>query len=166
MIRKVEKVHTFIDYYKNKVTLSFADHPFSKHPKHVWVVCKYKDQWLLTKHKERGLEFPGGKVEDGETAEQGAIREIQEETGGVIDSIHYIGQYYVAGKKEHVIKNVYFAKIKQLIEQHTYFETEGPVLLKEIPKNVRHNKLFSFIMKDDVLSRSMDQINKKYIRST
>jgi len=108
MIRKVEKVHKFIDYYKNEVTLSFADHPFSKEPKHVWIICKYRDKWLLTKHKERGLEFPGGKVEHGETAEQGAIREITEETGGVVDHIHYIGQYYVAGKKDHVIKNSYW----------------------------------------------------------
>ena len=165
MIRKVDSVHKFIDYYKNEVTLSFADHPFSKEPKHVWIICKYRDKWLLTKHKERGLEFPGGKVEHGETAEQGAIREITEETGGVVDHIHYIGQYYVAGKKEHVIKNVYFATIKKLVEQPTYFETEGPVLLKEIPENVKHNHLFSFIMKDDVLSKSMTHIKKKYIQS-
>lgn len=155
-------VYTFIDYYKNKVTLSFENHPFSKQPKHVWVICKYKDQWLLTKHKERGLEFPGGKVEPGETALQGAIREIHEETGGIVDSIHYIGQYYVAGKKEHVIKNVYFAKVKQLVKQPTYYETEGPVLLMDIPHDVKNRQSFSFIMKDDVLPRSMDVIREKY----
>src|SRR5699024_2819575 len=138
----------------NEVTLSFADHPFSKQPKHVWTICKYKDKWLLTKHKERGLEFPGGKVEEGETAEQGAIREIHEETGGVVDRIYYVGQYFVAGKKDHVIKNIYFAKVKQLVKQPTYFETEGPVLLKEIPKNIKCNKQFSFIMKDDVLPQA------------
>jgi len=158
-------VHKFIDYYKNEVTLSFADHPFSKEPKHVWIICKYEDRWLLTQHKERGLEFPGGKVEAGETAEQGAIREIHEETGGVVEHIDYIGQYYVAGKKEHVIKNVYFAKIKELIEQPMYFETEGPVLLEEIPEDVKYDHLFSFMMKDDVLPISMSQIKKKYIQS-
>ncbi|HLQ98072.1 MAG TPA: nucleoside triphosphatase YtkD [Candidatus Dormibacteraeota bacterium] len=158
-------MHKFIDYYKNEVTLSFADHPFSKEPKHVWIICKYEDRWLLTQHKERGLEFPGGKVEAGETAEQGAIREIHEETGGVVEHIDYIGQYYVAGKKEHVIKNVYFAKIKELIEQPMYFETEGPVLLEEIPEDVKYDHLFSFMMKDDVLPISMSQIKKKYIQS-
>lgn len=156
-------MHKFIDYYKNEVTLSFADHPFSKEPKHVWIICRYKNKWLLTQHKERGLEFPGGKVEVGETAEQGAIREIHEETGGVVEHIDYIGQYYVAGKKEHVIKNVYFAKIKKLVKQPMYYETEGPVLLKEIPKDVKYNKLFSFIMKDDVLPKSLVQIKKKHI---
>lgn len=164
-IRKVDTVHKFIDYYKNEVTLSFADHPFSKEPKHVWVICRYKDKWLLTKHKERGLEFPGGKVEAGETAEQGAIREIYEETGGKVDSIHYIGQYYVNGKKEHVIKNVYFAQISKLVEQPMYFETEGPVLIQEIPENIKENKKYSFMMKDEVLPKSMLQIKKRNIPS-
>ncbi|UTW70910.1 NUDIX domain-containing protein [Anaerobacillus sp. HL2] len=29
--------------------------------------------------KDRGLEFPGGKIEKGETADQAALREINEE---------------------------------------------------------------------------------------
>lgn len=162
-MKVVETVYKFIDFYKNEVTLSFVDHPFSKHPKHVWVICKYADKWLLTYHKERGLEFPGGKVEAGETAEQGAVREVKEETGGVIERICYVGQYFVAGKREQVIKNVYFAEIKELMEQTTYFETDGPVLITEIPQNVKHNKLFSFIMKDDVLSHSMQQIKDRFL---
>ena len=44
--------------------------------KHVWVVCRYGDQWLLTHHLRRGLEFPGGKVELGETPEEAAVREF------------------------------------------------------------------------------------------
>ena len=148
----------FKDYYKNEVQLSFEDHPFSKTPKHVWVICRYKGQWLLTKHKERGLEFPGGKVEHGETAEQAAIREVHEETGGIVEQIHYIGQYYVDGRKDYVIKNVYFAIINRLIEEESYYETDGPVLLSEIPSNVNRNRAYSFIMKDQVLDYSMDYI--------
>ena len=35
-----------------------------------------RDQWLLTHHLRRGLEFPGGKVELGETPEEAAVREF------------------------------------------------------------------------------------------
>ncbi|MHA6252300.1 RNA deprotection pyrophosphohydrolase [Oceanobacillus sp. CAU 1775] len=145
----------FKDFYKNEVQLSFENHPFSKSPKHVWVICRYKGRWLLTKHKERGLEFPGGKVEEGETAEQAAIREVHEETGGIVEEIHYIGQYYVDGKRDYVIKNIYFAKINRLIEQETYYETDGPELLDNIPKDVKENKGYSFIMKDDILGHAL-----------
>lgn len=153
---------TFIDYYHNEVKLSFQDHPFSKCPKHVWVICKFNDKWLLTKHKERGFEFPGGKVEEGETPREAAIREVKEETGGLIDCISYIGQYYVAGKTGDTIKNIYYAHIKNLVKQETYFETNGPLLLDDLPQNVRRDRRYSFIMKDDVLTKSLDFISRRY----
>lgn len=150
----------FKDFYKNEVQFSFEDHPFSKTPKHVWVICRYKGKWLLTKHKERGLEFPGGKVETGETAEQAAIREVHEETGGIVEQIYYIGQYYVNGRKDYVIKNVYFAIINHLIEQESYFETDGPILLPKIPNDVTQNRAYSFMMKDQILVYAMEYIKK------
>src|SRR5699024_9134910 len=112
----------------NKVTLSFKDEPFSKNPKHVFIICTYQNKWLLTKHSDRGLEFPGGKVEEGETAEMAAKREVMEETGGKVNKLTYIGQYKVYGKSETIIKNIYKAEIDSLEEQDTYYETDGPVL--------------------------------------
>jgi 8-oxo-dGTP diphosphatase len=56
------EIMTFKDYYDNTVQLSFTDHPFSLDPRHVWVLCRFKEQWLLTEHPRRGIEFPGGKV--------------------------------------------------------------------------------------------------------
>lgn len=155
---------TFLDYYQNEVKLSFLDHPFSASPKHVWVICSYQNKWLLTKHKERGYEFPGGKVEPGETPEEAAIREVKEETGGLVDNLYYVGQYYVDGKSGITIKNIYYATVKKLVKQSTYFETEGPLLLDDIPKNVKYNKKFSFIMKDDVLPKSLEYIKQKFHR--
>ncbi len=154
-------MYTFRDYYDNVVKLSFDDHPFSKHPKNVWVICIYKDKWLLTEHKDRGLEFPGGNVEKGETAEEAAIREVREETGGIIKQMTYIGQYYVKGKGGDIIKNVYVAEIAELRKQTSYFETNGPVLLREIPKNVKDHELYSFIMKDDVLTHCLQYLQAR-----
>ncbi|MFD2656003.1 RNA deprotection pyrophosphohydrolase [Gracilibacillus thailandensis] len=151
---------TFYDYYNNKIQLSFEDQPFDSDPKHVWVICRFEKKWLLTKHKNRGLEFPGGKVEQNETPKQAAIREVLEETGGEVDQIKYIGQYFVSGKREKLAKNIYFAMVKKLREQDSYYETEGPVLLEKLPENIKSNENYSFIMKDDVLSYSLDYIEK------
>lgn len=153
-------MYTFTDYYNNHVTLSFEDHPFSKDPRHVWIICRYKNKWLLTKHKERGIEFPGGKVEEGETAEQAAVREVEEETGGLVDTIRYIGQYFVDGKRQAVVKNIYYAIIDKLISKDSYMETEGPCLLKKLPKNVKYLETYSFIMKDDVLTHALHYIEE------
>lgn len=155
-------MHVFHDYYNNKVMLSFELHPFSKMPKHVLVICRYQGKWLLTKHKTRGLEFPGGKVEENETAEQAGIREVKEETGATVKTIHYIGQYHVEGKGDQVDKNIYFAEINELVEQPTYYETEGPVLLKELPKNLGRQRAFSFIMKDDIVEHCLKRINQLF----
>lgn len=151
----------FQDMYLNEVNLSFTNNPFSMNPRHVWVICRYNDQWLLTDHSERGLEFPGGKIENDETPEQAAVREVMEETGGIVSDLNYIGQYKVIGKGKTIIKNIYFAKVSKLVEKDDYFETKGPVLLNNLPKNVSTNSMYSFIMKDDVLQHSIDYILKK-----
>src|SRR5690606_9944935 len=118
--------------------------------------------WLLTEHRSRGLEFPGGKVEEGETAEEAAIREVMEETGGVVKKLYYIAQYFVTGRSGTIIKNVYYAPIETLKEQPTYYETNGPVLLNEIPENIKEKNRFSFMMKDDVLSRCLRHVKKHF----
>jgi 8-oxo-dGTP diphosphatase len=152
--------YTFYDFYKNKVQFSYLKDAFSKEARHVWVVCKWGDQWLLTRHTDRGIEFPGGKVELGETTVQAAIREVNEETGGIVKKLVYIGQYKVTAKHEIVVKDVYFAEIERIETKINYFETAGPVLLNELPEAIQKDKNFSFIMKDDVLLYSMEWIKK------
>lgn len=152
----------FEDYYGNQVRLSFADHPFAKAPDHVWIVCRFQEKWLLTDHRERGLEFPGGKIEAGESPTQAAVREVLEETGGVVDELTYIGQYKVG---EALVKNIYFAKIKALKPRQNYLETNGPILLAELPANVREESRFSFIMKDEVLVHTLAEIKRRSLCS-
>ncbi|WP_091499548.1 RNA deprotection pyrophosphohydrolase [Amphibacillus marinus] len=156
-------MYSFKDYYQNTVKLSFEFNPFSTNPRHVFVICRLNNSWLLTKHRGRGLEFPGGKVEPGETAQQAAIREIKEETGGLVKKISYLGQYCVDGKSELVIKNIYFAQILKLELQDTYYETDGPILLDVLPSNLINQKLYSFIMKDKVLEKSLLKIEEEFL---
>ncbi|SEQ86361.1 RNA deprotection pyrophosphohydrolase [Piscibacillus halophilus] len=156
-------MEVFKDYYNNTVKLVIGNETFSKQPKHVWVITRYKKQWLLTKHLDRGIEFPGGKVEDGEIAEEAAIREVKEETGGLISNLYFIGQYHVDGKGGEIIKNIYFGEVDVLEEEEHYYETEGPVLMKELPANLKQDHRFSFMMKDYVLKKSMQVIRERFL---
>ncbi|KXZ20235.1 7,8-dihydro-8-oxoguanine-triphosphatase [Bacillus nakamurai] len=153
-------MYEFKDYYQNTVQLSFEHQPFSDSPKHVWVICRYGDKWLLTEHEDRGFEFPGGKVEPMECAEEAALREVKEETGAAVRHLQYVGQYKVLGKEKVIVKNIYFADIEKLEKQADYFETKGPVLFSELPDNLPRNKKFSFIMKDSVLPISLKKLKR------
>ncbi|MBO9130920.1 RNA deprotection pyrophosphohydrolase [Bacillus sp. 165] len=153
-------MYTFKDYYHNQVELSFTDHPYAEVPKHVWVICRYKNEWLLTHHIRRGLEFPGGKVEAGETPEEAAVREVKEETGGIVSHLTYIGQYKVSGKDKIIIKNIYLGLISDIQEYTHYEETKGPVLLKELPEDIKTDRRFSFIMRDNVLVHTLQRIKE------
>ncbi|AVX16316.1 MULTISPECIES: RNA deprotection pyrophosphohydrolase [Bacillus] len=153
-------MYEFKDYYQNTVQLSFEHQPFSDSPKHVWVICRYGDKWLLTEHEDRGFEFPGGKVEPMECAEEAALREVKEETGAAVRHLKYVGQYKVLGREKVIVKNIYFADIEKLEKQANYFETKGPVLFSELPENLPRNKKFSFIMKDSVLPISMKKLKE------
>lgn len=84
----------FHDHAGNKVILTLDDQPDSNN-KHVLIITNYNGKYLLTHNKFRGVEFPGGKVEQKETSLEAAKRELYEETGGVIDTIRYIGTYTV-----------------------------------------------------------------------
>ena len=141
----------FYDQNKNLVKLSFIKEEWSQEAKHVLVICQYKNQWLLTNHKQRGLEFPGGKKEKGESTIQTAYREVFEETGGVIEGLQWIAAYQVLGEEETFVKDVFFAKIGQLNPQEDYHETMGPVLVSGDIMIMRWHPSYSFIMKDNVI---------------
>lgn len=151
----------FRDEKGNQVRLSFKSDAFDNPPEHVLVICRYHDAWLLTNHKQRGLEFPGGKIERDETAEEAALREVMEETGAEINQLVFIGQYQVTGGDGIFVKNVYFAEIKQLSQREHYFETSGPVLLDETIDFESLDHRYSFIMKDGVLQKCMEEIKRR-----
>ncbi|HEX7064329.1 MAG TPA: nucleoside triphosphatase YtkD [Bacillales bacterium] len=156
----MENVIRFEDFYHNTVQFSFAYQPFSKAPKHVWVICRFCNHWLLTEHPRRGWEFPGGKVEEGESAETAAKREVMEETGATVSSLNYVGQYKVEGRSGTIVKNVYFAEIDQIQTQAHYHETNGPIFLQYVPREINGRNKYSFMMKDDVLVKSLDHIKR------
>jgi 8-oxo-dGTP diphosphatase len=151
---------SFRDYYRNLVNLDFSCNPFSDNARNVFVITSYKDKWLLTKHKSRGLEFPGGKVEEGETSFQAGIREIAEETGGYIEELVYIGQYEVHSKEQTIVKDIYFGEVIRIDDQEHFYETDGPILIEELPENLEFNTDYSFVMRDLVVKESLKRLKE------
>jgi len=155
-------IRTFLDVLGFTVHFSTAFHPFSASPQHVLVILHSPKGWVLTKHKERGLEFPGGKREEGETIEQAAIREVWEETGGVIEKLHYIGQYVVEDTRHPFVKDIFFAHAASIEMKKDYLETNGPVIMDELPAQFNEEE-YSYIMRDQVVKLSLQVIKEKQL---
>lgn len=155
-------IYTFSDVHDYKVKFSTDFHPFSSSPQHVLVIVYSPSGWVLTKHKKRGLEFPGGKLEKGETIEKAAVREVWEETGVVIKKLHYIGQYTVDDQHNPFVKDIYFAKAESLEDKKDYLETNGPTILEQLPQEFDEEK-YSFIMRDEVVKLSLQVIKEKQL---
>lgn len=153
-------MYQFKDLNGNTVRMDFKQNSFSNSPKHVLVICQYGQQWLLTKNKKRGMEFPGGKVELGESLEAAAKREVYEETGAIIQKLKLIGEYEVKEQNDSFVKAIFFAEIQEIETREHYFETDGPVLVGNDILELRYSEAYSFIMKDLVIEKSLGYIER------
>lgn len=153
----------FKDIHGNDVYFHDVQGQFEKEARHVLVICRYKGKWVLTNHSKRGLEFPGGKVEKNESPVQAAIREVFEETGGDAKQVIPIGEYKVLNPAGSFIKAVFYAELTALTRKEDYLETEGPVLLSELPDDFQTSAQYSFIMKDQVVLICLNKINRLFL---
>lgn len=98
--------------------------------KYVVIATRYQNNWYMVKHKERlTWEMPGGHIESDEHPEDAAIRELYEETGGIVDVLTPLYDYSV---KKDVISygRLYLADILKF-ETLPDFEIECVSILKD-----------------------------------
>ena len=142
----------YIDLNGIECELSFEKGAFSAPCRHVLVICKFGGEWVLTKHNDRGLEFPGGKTEPGESLQQAAIREVYEETGAVVAELEWFAEYRV-NTEQPFCKTVFIATALR-VEEISLMETAGIVLTEELEPDAG----YSFLMKDDGMKEIMKKV--------
>jgi 8-oxo-dGTP diphosphatase len=150
----------FMDISGKKVELCFERHCFEEQAQHVLIMCEEDRGWVLTNHKKRGWEFPGGKRESGETLEEAAHREVYEETGAILASLRKIGEYRVSGEGESFVKAVFWGKVGKMENKVDYMETNGPVIAGSGLLTERFQPHYSFIMKDKTVEACIQRIQQ------
>lgn len=127
-------------------------------PAHVLIVPFWQGQLVFTRHKVRGIELPGGKMEPGETPLAAAVREVFEETGASLSAIHLIGQYMIGEGDQAIIKSIYRAEVERFLSIPFSSDTDGPLIFPEIPFHVKDRDDFSPYMRDDVYPRLLEML--------
>lgn len=136
---------TFKDLQGAHVELTFGENRMGMEARHVLVVLKQEGKWLMTRHSIRGVEFPGGKAEDGETITEAAIRETIEETGVTITNLVKFAEYIVISNVT-FCKAVFTGNVSNIEENPQLFETEGALWMTD--EQLANCDELSFHMKD------------------
>ena len=146
---------SFQDLNGFQVDLSFTRGEITVESKHVLVFLKHENKWLCTIHKRRGVEFPGGKLEPGETLEEAAAREVFEETGVRVKNLQWFAEYAVHDDTL-FCKTVFTAQFASQEDISFDLETSGMTWLSD-EELVDHPNL-SFYMKDEGMKKMLEEV--------
>ena len=121
------------------------------------VVCvsKYKDKYVFCYNKKRkGWEIPGGHIEEGESWEDAAKRELYEETGATKVKITPVSVYKISS-----YGLLCYCEIEELggLPDYEMFEI---MLSDTLPDNLTYPDTIKLYF--DIINK---KINKKYIES-
>ena len=106
------------------------------------ISARYRDKWMFVRHHKRTTyEIAGGHIEEGESSDEAASRELSEETGALEFNISCIATYSVRKDGETGWGRLYYADVQKKGPIPDISEIEEVVLLDRIPEHPTHSNI-------------------------
>ncbi len=103
------------------------------------IAAKFQKKWIYVRHQKRStLEIAGGHIENGETSDEAARRELMEETGALKFDIICVATYSVIKDGQKGYGRLYIADVYELGPIPDISEIAEVVFLDHLPENLTH----------------------------
>jgi 8-oxo-dGTP diphosphatase len=104
-----------ISFSMTQVKFFDKDYVPSSHLTYSVIASQYLGKWVFVRHNNRTTwEIPGGHIEAGESSDQAAARELNEETGATEFELHCVATYSVEKNGTVGYGRIYFAEISEM----------------------------------------------------
>jgi len=101
------------------------------------ITARFEDKWIFVRHRERTTwEIPGGHIEEGESSDMAASRELMEETGAIDFVLYCVATYSVENNGNIGFGRLYYAEVARLGVIPDSSEIEEAILTDDIPENL------------------------------
>jgi 8-oxo-dGTP diphosphatase len=103
------------------------------------ISAKFENKWIFVRHHNRStLEIAGGHIEEGESSDEAARRELMEETGAKKFKLDCVATYSVKIDGKTGYGRLYLADVFEMGPIPDISEIDEIILLDHLPERLTH----------------------------